>query len=352
LFAGDSYPFFKICLKFNERNKQMLNGFVDLQVNGWMGTDFMNPDLTLDKILEITKELASRGTAAYCPTFVTGDPEIYKRNLSIFARAAEDQYLSSHILGLHIEGPFISSEPGAIGAHPRKFVRNPDIRLFDRMMEWSGGTVKILTLAPELPGAEKLIRHAVERGVVVSIGHHMANDEELMVAVEAGATLATHVGNGIPNMIHRHANPLWWLLACDSLSGLFITDGHHLPDDFIKVALRAKTLDHFVVTSDASTLAGMPPGKYTIFGSLEVTIDSTGLIYSEQSKGLAGSHSTMIECMNHLASMAMLTEKELWQVGRDNPLEIMKRDMESMPSSESAQVEFKNGRFAATNSEK
>ncbi len=323
----------------------MLNGFVDLQVNGWMGTDFMGPNLSIGKIREITRALVARGTAAFCPTFVTGAPEMYNRNLRLFAEAASDKELKGHILGLHLEGPFISPEPGAVGAHPRQFVLEPDIDLFDRMLEWSEGNVKILTLAPERPGAEKLIRHAVERGVIVSIGHHLATDEEMSRAVDAGATLATHVGNGIPNQIQRHDNPLWWLLASDSISGLFITDGHHLPADFIKVALRAKTLDRFIVTSDASTLAGMPPGKYTVFEALAVVIDKTGKIYSEQTKGLAGSHSTIIECMNHLASLNLLSEDDLWRVGRDNPLRILGRKPGEWPYVEEPAVVFKKGQF-------
>ncbi len=327
----------------------MLNGFVDLQVNGWMGTDFMDPGLTLEKVREITMALAARGTTAYCPTLVTGAPENYERNLCLLSEACSDPELGRHIPGIHLEGPFISPEPGAVGAHPRQFVLDPDIDLFDRMLEWAGGKVKIITLAPERPGATKLIRHAIEQGVIVSIGHHMATDDEMSRAVDEGATLATHIGNGIPNEIHRHNNPMWWLLACDALSGMFITDGHHLPADFIKVALRAKTADRFIVTSDASTIAGMPPGKYTIFGSLEVVIDKSGRIYSEQSKGLAGSHSTMLECMNHLASLGLLGEEDLWHAGRDNPLRLLGIDAGTMPHSKSADVVFRDGQFVIMN---
>lgn len=312
-----------------------------------MGTGFMDPGLSLDRIREITGALFERGTEAYCPALITGSLEVYERNLRTLAGAVEDPGIGGRILGIHLEGPFISPEPGAVGAHPLRFVRDPDTELFDRLQEWAGGNIRILTLAPERPGAEKLIRHASERGVIVSLGHHAASDDCMELAVEAGAALCTHVGNGIPNEVHRHHNPMWWQLACDDVSGLFITDGHHLPADLIKVALRAKTPERFVVTSDASPLGGMPPGKYALFDGLDAVIDSTGLISSEQSKSMAGSHSDMIECMNHLASLKLLGEDDLWKVGRDNALRLLGASRRPPRGAECPEPVFKGGKFIA-----
>jgi N-acetylglucosamine-6-phosphate deacetylase len=177
------------------------------------------------------------------------------------------------------------------------------------------------------------------------MGHHLASDDDMARAVKAGAKLCTHVGNGIPNEIHRHNNPLWWQLSCDDVSGMFITDGHHLPADLIKVAFRAKETSRFIVTSDASPLAGMPAGKYVVFSGLPVVIDDTGLIYSEQSKSLAGSHSTMMECMNHLASLNLLTEAELWKVGFENQLRLLNIKPEQIDALKGPRMEFRNGRF-------
>ena len=298
----------------------MPNGFVDIQFNGWMGTDFTADRLTAEQVLEITGQIMRLGTIAYCPTVITGPEEDYRTNLAAIAHAMHDRDLGRHILGIHLEGPFISPEDGARGAHPKAHVRVPDPERLDRYQDWADGAICLLTVAPEVPGAEALIRHAVRRGITVSIGHHLAGDDDLRRAVDAGATLITHFGNGIPNQIHRHENPLWWLLACDRLTALCITDGHHLPADLITVALRAKGLEHFAVTSDASPLGGMPPGEYTVFGSLPVVVEPSGRISSPTSKSLAGSHACMAECMNHLASLGLLTEAELWRVGRDNPL--------------------------------
>jgi N-acetylglucosamine-6-phosphate deacetylase len=320
-------------------------GFIDVQNNGWMGTSFTEPGLTLARVRDITLDLLSRGTLAYCPTVITGDPAVYKDNLRVLAEAMKDPEIGPHLLGIHLEGPFISTEPGAVGAHPKAYVQNPDVRAFEQYQQWAGGGIRILTLAPERPGADALIRCAVKQGVVVSIGHHLASDPEMELAVKAGASLSTHLGNGCPNMIPRHENPLWWQLACDALSGLFITDGHHLPADFIKVALRAKTLDRFIVTSDVSPLAGMPPGRYNVFAGLTVVIGENRKIYSEQSQSLAGSHATMMECMNYLAGLALLDEKGLWQVGYDNPARLLNLDPKRLKSLKGPDVRFEDGRF-------
>jgi len=128
------------------------------------------------------------------------------------------------------------------------------------------GTIRLLTLTPELDGAPALIRRAVGLGIRVGLGHHMADAVAIDRAVDAGATFCTHLGNGIPNTLPRHPNPIWAQLADDRLTATFITDGHHLPPEFIRVALRAKGIGRFVVTSDASPLAGLPPGCYPALG--------------------------------------------------------------------------------------
>jgi N-acetylglucosamine-6-phosphate deacetylase len=238
-----------------------------------------------------------------------------------------DPELSPHLLGVHLEGPFISPEPGAVGAHQPQYVRLPSVEDLDRLCEWAEGSISLLTLAPERPGAPRLIEAARERGIVVSLGHHLADDLALETAVNAGAAASTHLGNGLPNEIHRHKNPLWWQLACDSLYGTFITDGHHLPPSMIKVALRAKTADRFIVISDASPLAGMPPGGYESFGK-RVMVEPSGRISCEESRSLAGSHSTMFECMNYLASLNLLSEADLWKVGFANPLKLLGRSVD------------------------
>ncbi len=319
-------------------------GFVDIQVNGYMGINFSKEKLTLDEVRRVTLDLSAKGTIAYCPTIVTSSMEMYRKGLAVMAEAMEDPELSGHILGVHLEGPFISPEPGAVGAHQPEFVRAPSIKDFDLFWEWSRGNIAILTVAPEMPGAEELIRYAVGKGITVALGHHFADNASLERAVAAGARSCTHLGNGLPNMIHRHSNPLWWQLACDDLWGTFITDGHHLPPSLIKTSLRTKTIDRTIVISDAASLAGMPAGKYYDFGK-EVIIEATGRIFCPESGGLGGSHSTMLECMNFLASLNLLREADLWQVACTNPLKLLGKDSSVLDKANGPAVYFENDRF-------
>ncbi|MDD5482856.1 MAG: N-acetylglucosamine-6-phosphate deacetylase [Kiritimatiellae bacterium] len=320
------------------------NGFIDLQVNGYKGVDFASPRLTLEQIHRATRELVKAGTAAYCPTLVTNSLEIYKRNLRLFARAMNGTELKGRILGIHIEGPFISPLEGARGAHAPNFIRRPGVGLLKRFQEWAEGRIVLITIAPETRGAAHLIKYCSRQGIRVSLGHHFAGNDALEKAVQAGAAACTHLGNGLPNMINRHQNPLWRQLACDNLYGMFITDGHHLPADFIKVALRAKTAERFIVVSDAVDLAGLPPGPYEFVGR-KVTLAPSGRISFAGTPYLAGSSANMVQCMNHLASLKLLTEKELWQVGRDNPLKFLGKNPAVLNNMPKPKIQFKNNKF-------
>ncbi len=319
-------------------------GFIDLQINGYKNINFSTPGLTIEQVRTVTRELLKAGTVAYCPTVITSPVNLYSRNLPVLAQAMQDPECSPHILGIHLEGPYISPEEGARGAHTLECIIKPDINMFQDLQKLAEGKIVFLTLAPETDGALPLIRYASDNGVVVSLGHHLADDDILERAVQAGAQACTHLGNGIVNMIHRHQNPIWWQLASDKLYGMFITDGHHLPIDFIKVALRAKTSDRFIVVSDAMHFAGMPPGKYE-FQDTFIVLSPSGRISFADTPYLAGSSATMLQCMNFLASLHMLSEKELWKVGFDNPLKLLGRDPELFSKNSGPAVEFHDNQF-------
>ncbi|MCG2661788.1 MAG: N-acetylglucosamine-6-phosphate deacetylase [Kiritimatiellae bacterium] len=334
------------------------NGFIDLQLNGFKGINFSAPDLTLDQVRMATRELVKAGTVAYCPTVVTNSLDNFKHSLPILASAMRDKELKPHLLGIHMEGPFISPIEGARGAHPPEHIIKPDVDTFKRFQEWAEGNVVLLTLAPETEGAIPLIKYASKTGIKVSMGHHFANDDIMERAVKAGATASTHLGNGMPNMINRHQNSIWWQLSCDDIYGMFITDGHHLPPDFIKVALRSKTTEKFIVVSDSVDIAGLPAGQYKFLGKKTV-LSPNGRISFGNTPYLAGSSANMVQCMNYLASLNLLTEKELWQVGFDNPLKYLgkkatdlsrfsaqadplKAERRDLSKAKGSQVKFKN----------
>lgn len=301
------------------------SGWIDIQINGYGGVDFSTPELTLDAVRTMTQALKEKGTSAYCPTFVTSSPEMYERNLPILARAMREPDLKEHIPGIHIEGPFLS--PVSRGAHQENLLAAPSIKMFEEWQKLAEGGIKILTLAPETEGAPAFIKHVVAQGVVISLGHHMADDDSIARAVDAGATLCTHLGNGIANTLPRHPNPIWTQLADDRLNAGFIPDGHHLPDSFLRVAWRAKGRDRFIATSDAAAIAGLPPGPYSYMGN-EVELETSGRIVIRDKDGagtatLAGSGSTLADCMAHLAKLGDWTPDDLLQVGRRNPARIL-----------------------------
>jgi N-acetylglucosamine-6-phosphate deacetylase len=319
-------------------------GFVDLQVNGWMGIDFSAPALSVSDVRAVVRALVSRGTLAFCPTVVSSSEATYRKVLSVLAQAMREPDLAGHLLGIHLEGPFISPEDGARGVHPVEWIQPPSIERFSRLQGWAEGHIRLVTLAPERSGALEVIRAITAHGVVVALGHHLADGAAVAAAAFAGATGCTHLGNGIPGQLPRHPNPLWAQLACDALWGACITDGHHLPPEFIRVALRAKTPAGFLVTSDAAPIGGLPSGVYPAFGTT-VEIEPSGRISCPSTGTLAGSHACLFECMNILAGLQVLNEVELWQVGCLNPLRALGRSLDDVKSIDGPTVRYAEGRF-------
>jgi N-acetylglucosamine-6-phosphate deacetylase len=294
------------------------SGFIDLQVNGFGGIDFASPGLALEEILLVTRELVRHGTMKFLPTIISSPHEVYERNLPLFARAMELPEIKDHIPGLHLEGPFISKEPGIRGAHHPAWIIPPDIRLFDRFMELAKEKIKMLTLAADLPGADQLCRHATQRGVTVSLGHQDATTEDLQRLVEAGARSLTHLGNGIPKKISRHDNPLFAGMANDDLTAMIITDGHHLSLPLLKTIIRTKGINRIIVVSDSSPVAGLLPGKYKTYGQI-VRLERGGRLYIPRTGYLAGSSATMKQCIEYLGASGLVKEEELETVGIHNP---------------------------------
>lgn len=304
-------------------------GFVDLQVNGYKGISFSDIDLTTERFIFACKELIAAGTVAFLPTIITTSPEVYRQNLQLMAEAIKCEELKGHILGIHVEGPFISEKNGARGAHNIQWVRNPSIMLLDQINTWADDNIKMLTISAELEGAEELCRKAVDMGITVSLGHQLATEEDIERLVKSGACSLTHLGNGIPNLLHRHRNPLWAGLANDELIAMIITDGHHIPPSIIKTVIRTKGVARIVVVSDAAPIAGLPPGRYNTLGN-DVILDENGFLYNPEKGHLVGSSATMADCMNFLASLNLVNAEELTAVGFYNPLKLIGIDPNSI----------------------
>jgi len=264
------------------------SGFIDTQFNGYTGFDYSSENLEKKDILKMTELLAASGTSCHFPTIITNSREIMVRNLEIISKALETYpELVDAIPGFHVEGPYISSEDGARGAHDLQFIRNPD---YEEFLEWqsaSGGKIKQLTLAPELEGAIDFIRRVSSEGVVVSIGHTAADPEIIREAVKAGARMSTHLGNGSHGVLPRLKNYLWEQLASDELTASIITDGFHLPPSVVKTILRTKGVDRVILVSDVTSFGGLKPGRYS-WGDIKVEVFEDGHIGLADTEYLAG----------------------------------------------------------------
>ena len=297
-------------------------GLVDLQVNGFEGVDFSGPDLTQDDFIRASRAILHKSATAFLPTLVTSPKEIYQRNLPIIAKAAETDEFKDRILGIHLEGPFISGQEGARGSHNRQWISRPDTEYLSELVELAAGKVKMITIAADVDGAEDLAHWCSEHAIVVSLGHHLAGPSHLQRLVRAGAKALTHLGNGIPALLPRHNNPVWAGLANDDLMATIITDGNHLPPSILKTIIKTKGAARCVVISDATSLAGFEPGRYETLGR-EVILEENGRLYDPQTGYMCGSSATMLKCMNHLASLDLLSADELVGMGFYNPLKLI-----------------------------
>jgi N-acetylglucosamine-6-phosphate deacetylase len=260
-----------------------LPGLFDLQVNGFAGVDFGDPALTADEVQRAVEAIGKTGVTRFLPTLITSSLETFSACARTLVSAKQDA-----IAGLHMEGPYISPEDGYRGAHARALVRGADKDDFRRRQDAAEGRIRLVTLAPEAPGALPLVELLVASGVRVAIGHTGATGAQIADAVSAGATLSTHLGNGCAQMLPRHPNVIWEQLGDDRLLASFIVDGHHLPPATVRSMIRAKTPGRSILVTDAVAAAGMPPGRYTL-GGQEVLLSPEGRVAAPGATNLAGS---------------------------------------------------------------
>ena len=264
-----------------------LPGLFDLQVNGFAGVDFNSRDVTADAVAQALERMRSTGVTRCLPTLITSSFDDFSASARVLAAVRDPA-----IAGIHMEGPYISPLDGARGAHPREHVRPASIDDFERRQHACDGRIRLVTLAPEGPGAIDLIGHLVNSGVRVAIGHTAAEPRDIAAAIRAGATLATHLGNGCPQMLPRHPNPIWELLAADEVLISLIVDGHHLPGSTVKAMVRAKGEGRTILVTDAIAAAGCAPGRFAL-GGVECELREDGRVGLPGSPYLAGSALTL-----------------------------------------------------------
>jgi len=299
-------------------------GWVDLQVNGFAGFDMNAPALQPDDVGQMARRLWAEGVAAFCPTVITASAAHIERCLDTIATAyATDPEAQASLLGIHLEGPYISPADGTHGAHPVEHIHPPDWDEFCRWQSAAHGLIRLVTLAPEQPGAIDFIRRLVAAGVVVAIGHSEASTQEIAAAAAAGASLSTHLGNGIAATLRRHPNPIWDQLADERLYASVIFDGFHLPASVMRVILRAKGIDRTILVSDAVALARMAPGVYNSPVGGQVELHSSGRLNLYGTEYLAGSASSMKDGVENALRLAGCSVAEAIRMAALNPLRLL-----------------------------
>lgn len=299
-----------------ERNDYFFGpGLTDLQINGIGGIDFNVPSVTIHDIKKTTQLLLEDGVTTYFPTVITNSDEHIIAIMRTIANACKkDSLINACIGGIHLEGPFISPQPGAKGAHSEAFIKPPDWELFKKFQEAADGRIKIITLAPEWENAPAFIEKCTRSGVIVSLGHSLANTAQVKSAVKAGARMSTHLGNGIPLMIQRHPNLIWDQLAEDNLYTCIIADGIHIPDSFINIVRKVKA-NKLVIVSDATCFAGMDPGEYQTHIGGAVVLEKNKRLSVKGGQGiLAGAAKSLRENVETMLEHQLCSLGDAWRM--------------------------------------
>jgi N-acetylglucosamine-6-phosphate deacetylase len=290
-------------------------GFCDLQVNGFAGVDFNSPRTTTDDILRAIAALRKTGVTRFLPTLITSSFEQFAHCARTLVSVS-----SPAIAGIHLEGPYISLE--ARGAHPLEHVTSASVEDFKRRQEAAQGKIRLVTLAPEVPGALPLTEFLGQAGIRVAIGHTMASPEQIRDAIKAGATLSTHLGNGCPPTLPRHPNFIWEQLASDELSASLITDGLHLPPATVKAMIRAKTPARTILVTDAISSAGCSPGTYE-FNGMKIILGADGRACPPGKPWMAGSSVTLDVAVANAVRFTGLSINEILPMASIQPAKYM-----------------------------
>jgi N-acetylglucosamine-6-phosphate deacetylase len=286
------------------KGKTVVPGFVDVHIHGAGGHDAMEG--TPEALEIIAATVAEHGTTSLVATTVTASEMETCRSVCDIAKfileagLSPARELSAEIVGIHFEGPFISQ--ARRGVHPAEWIAAPSAALLLRFLDEARGTGQILTLAPELPGALELIAVARAAGLVVSLGHTDANQEQAQTAISAGARHAAHVFNAMRPFSHRDSGVLGAVFTSPDVSAELIADGVHVDSTAIRMLLGLKSPDRVILVSDGISATGMPDGKYQL-GTIAVTVKE-GICRNSEGK-LAGSTLTLDRALRHMVALGV-----------------------------------------------
>jgi N-acetylglucosamine-6-phosphate deacetylase len=294
--------------------------FVDLQVNGYNGVDFNDDGLSADALRHACEALREDGIEGILATVITDTVSALERRLARLAELREsDPLVRELVLGIHLEGPFLSGDSGYAGAHPVAATREADLNVARALVDAAHGLVRMVTLAPERDPGAKTVRFLADQGIVVAAGHCDCTRDELQAAIDNGLSLFTHFGNGCPMVLPRHDNILQRALSLrDQLVFTFIADGVHIPAFALKNYLDVVGIERAVVVSDAIAAARLGPGSYRL-GSQTVTVGEDRISRNPVGNNFMGSTATMPQMVRLLQDQLHLDPLEIERLTYHNP---------------------------------
>jgi N-acetylglucosamine-6-phosphate deacetylase len=294
-------------------NAILAPAFFDVHIHGAAGHDVM--EATPEALGKVSSFLASRGTGSFLATTVTAPIDATLRSLEGLAKRIQqtEEWPGARPLGIHLEGPFLSHAKR--GVHPPQHLLAPDITLFDRLFEAAEGHIRLMTLAPELPGAAEFAAHAVAKGVRISVGHSNATTAETHTAIAAGATSATHTYNAMRPLNHREIGILGTVLTTDTLYAELICDGIHVHPSLVKLWWRAKGSQRGILITDGMSATGMPDGEYML-GEFAVQVANG---HATANGVLAGSVLTLDRALQNFVSYTGATVESVLPLLTQNP---------------------------------
>lgn len=298
-------------------------GLFDAQVNGYGGVDFQQDDLKVGDLVSAAGQLRNAGCTRFLLTLITDEwTKLTGRLRHLKELREQSAELQAAIAGWHIEGPFLSTEPGFHGAHDPVLMCDPTPEHIRELRSITENDPLLLTLAPERPGAIEVIEDAVLRGIKISLGHTNASAEVLLRAVRAGASSFTHLANGCPRELDRHDNIIWRAFETPDLMVSVIPDRIHVSPSLFRIIERQFTWHWIYYVSDAMSAAGMGPGRYRL-GKLELEVGEDQVVRQPGKPLFAGSALRPIDGVFRAAEMLQCTWQEVWPRFSEVPARLM-----------------------------
>ena len=340
----------------NYKDSILVPGFIDIHIHGSAGADTM--DASMESIRKISRFLASKGVTGFYPTTVTAPMDKIKEAIKAVVNAIKNGVPGAQILGIHLEGPYLSKEKA--GAQDPRFLRTPNTNEIAELLKIGEGFVKRVTLAPELPGALDVTKFLVEKNIVVAMGHTNATYDEAIKAIEAGAKLANHMYNGMRGFHHRDPGIVGAVLTRDDVYVEIIIDNVHHHYAAREIVIRCKGTDRVALISDAIMAAGLADGEYML-GEQKIIVKNG--ISRLPDGTIAGSTLTMDQAIRNVVEhlnvslmdavkmasyvpakiMGLDKYKGSIEIGKDADLVILNRNLEVVLTIVKGTIVYKRG---------